>query len=125
MAFCRLANVANLEGLRVCKHTHGELGLAAAAGQQALLSLPNGSAGHQQTATMLTGDILSTRLPIATGPEWAVSHEPGLGVQVDEDAVAEAAARYRSDGPYRPFQIRDGLAQTSRRLLTTARIPTP
>ena len=30
-AFHRLAHVAHLEGLQVCKHTHGELGLAAAA----------------------------------------------------------------------------------------------
>lgn len=119
MAFCRLANVANLEGLRVCKHTHGELGLAAAAGQQALLSIPNGSAGHQQTAAMLAGDILSTALPIADRPDWAISDEPGLGVHVDEGAVEEAAARYQADGPYRPFQICDGQAQVSRRPVVT------
>ena len=29
---------------------------------------------------------------------------PGLGVEVDEDAVAEAAARYRAEGQYRPWQ---------------------
>ena len=32
--FMTLAHVAHLDGLLVCKHTHGELGIAAAAGQQ-------------------------------------------------------------------------------------------
>ena len=30
-AFSRLAYLAELEGLKICKHTHGELGIAAAA----------------------------------------------------------------------------------------------
>ncbi len=38
-AFSRLAYVAELEGLKICKHTHGELGIAAAAGQHVLLTL--------------------------------------------------------------------------------------
>jgi len=29
---------------------------------------------------------------------------PGLGVEVDSDAVAEAAGRYRSEGQYLPWQ---------------------
>ena len=44
-AFSRLAHVAELEGLQVCKHTHGELGIAAAACQHVLLTLPNSSTG--------------------------------------------------------------------------------
>lgn len=123
-AFCRLANAAHLEGLSVCKHTHGELGLAAAAGQQALLTLPNGVAGHQQTATMLSGDILSVDVPIAVAPDWPLIDEPGLGVLVDEEAVAEGAARYQADGPFRPFQIRDGRAETPRRFVEQTVVPT-
>ena len=57
-AFHRLAHVAHLEGLQVCKHTHGELGLAAAASQHVLLTLPNIVEGHQQTAHVMAGDIL-------------------------------------------------------------------
>ena len=67
-AFHRLAHVAQLEGLQVCKHTHGELGLAAAACQHVLLTLPNIVEGHQQTAQMMVHDVLTEPLPIATAP---------------------------------------------------------
>ncbi len=106
--FCRLAHVAHLEGLQVCKHTHGELGLAAAAGQHLLLTLPNIVEGHQQTAHVMAGDILTAPLPIATAPRWGVPAGVGLGVEVDPDAVREAARRYQLEGqflPYTPGQL--------------------
>ena len=96
--------MAELEGLKICKHTHGELGIAAAAGQHVLLTLPNGVDGHQQTAQMMVHDVLREELPIAHGPHWGRIDAPGLGVEVDPDAVAEAAGRYRSEGQYLPWQ---------------------
>jgi L-Ala-D/L-Glu epimerase len=102
--FQRLAWVAEYEGLQVCKHTHGELGLAAAAAHHAVLTLPNGVEGHQHTAHLMEHDVLAEPLPIATGPRWGSIDEPGLGVEVDEAAVAEAAARYASVGQYLPWQ---------------------
>ena len=103
-AFSRIAHVAELEGLKVCKHTHGELGITAAACQHVLLTLPNIVDGHQQTAQMMVHDVLSEELPIARGPHWGVIDGPGLGVEVDADAVTEAAGRYRSEGQYLPWQ---------------------
>ena len=103
-AFSRLAHVAELEGLQICKHTHGELGITAAACQHVLLTLPNLVEGHQQTAQMMVHDVLSEPLPIATGAHWGIIDGPGLGVEVDADAVSEAAARYRSEGQYVPWQ---------------------
>lgn len=103
-SFHRLSWLAAYEGLLVCKHTHGELGLAAAAGQHVVLTLPNGVEGHQQTTYMMEHDILTEPIPIASGPRWGTIDGPGLGVEVDEDAVEEAAARYRSEGQYRPWQ---------------------
>ena len=102
--FHRLAWVAEYEGALVCKHTHGELGLAAAAGHHVVLTLRNGVDGHQQTAHLIEHDILTEPIPIADGPRWGAIDAPGLGVEVDEDAVAEAAARYRSEGQYTPWQ---------------------
>ena len=102
--FHRLAWVAEYEGLQICKHTHGELGIAAAAGHHVLLTLPNGVDGHQQTAYLLEHDILTAPIPISTGPRWGRIDGPGLGVDVDDDLVAEAAARYRLDGQYLPWQ---------------------
>jgi glucarate dehydratase len=102
--FHRLAHVAHLEGLQVCKHTHGELGLAAAAAQHLLLTLPNVVEGHQQTAHVMAGDILTEPLPIATAPHWGVPAGPGLGVEVDADALRDAARRYELEGQYLPYQ---------------------
>jgi L-alanine-DL-glutamate epimerase-like enolase superfamily enzyme len=103
-SFHRLGWVAEYEGLQVCKHTHGELGLAAAAAHHVLLTLPNGVAGHQQTAYLLEHDILTVPIPLSTGPRWGRIDGPGLGVEVDVELVAEAAARYRLDGQYQPWQ---------------------
>jgi L-alanine-DL-glutamate epimerase-like enolase superfamily enzyme len=103
-SFHRLAWLADYEGLQVCKHTHGELGLAAAAGHHVVLTLPNGVQGHQQTAYLIEHDILTEPIPLARGPRWGVIDGPGLGVEVDEAAVSEAAARYRAEGQYLPWQ---------------------
>jgi L-alanine-DL-glutamate epimerase-like enolase superfamily enzyme len=103
-SFHRLAWTAAYEGLQVCKHTHGELGLAAAGGQHVVLTIPNGVEGHQQTAHLMEHDVLREPIPIASGPSWGVIDAPGLGVEVDEDAVAEAAARYGAEGQYLPWQ---------------------
>ena len=102
--FHHLSWLAHYEGAGVCKHTHGELGLAAAACHHVVLTLPNGVGGHQQTAYMMEHDILSEPLPITTGARWGPIEGAGLGVDVDEDAVAEAAARYRLEGQYLPWQ---------------------
>jgi L-alanine-DL-glutamate epimerase-like enolase superfamily enzyme len=102
--FHRLSWLAEYEGLQVCKHTHGELGLAAAAGHHVVLTLPNAVEGHQQTAHLLAHDILTEPIPIATNPRWGAIEGPGLGVDVDDEAVAEAAARYRLEGQYVPWQ---------------------
>lgn len=103
-SFHRLAWVAAFEGLLVCKHTHGELGLAAAACQHVLLTLPNGVEGHQQTAYLLEHDVLAEPIPLTTGPRWGAIDGAGLGVEVDEGVVAEAAARYQAEGQYLPWQ---------------------
>jgi L-alanine-DL-glutamate epimerase-like enolase superfamily enzyme len=111
--FQRLGWTAEYEGLLVCKHTHGELGIAAAAAHHVVLTLPNGVDGHQQTAHLIENDVLTEPLPIAHGPRWGPIDGPGLGVEVDEDAVAEAAARYEVDGQFRPWQA-DQLAKEER-----------
>jgi glucarate dehydratase len=98
--FHQLNWTAHLEGWLVCKHTHGELGLTAAAGQHMMLAAPNACLGHQQTAQMMEDDILTTRIPIADGPLWGRLDGPGLGVEVDEDKVARYHADYRKHGEF-------------------------
>ena len=101
--FHALAWTAHLEGLLVCKHTHGELGLAAAAGQHLMLAAPNATTGHQQTAQMMEDDILVERLPIIDSPRWGRIDAPGLGVTVDEAKLARYHEAYRAHGEFPPY----------------------
>jgi L-alanine-DL-glutamate epimerase-like enolase superfamily enzyme len=101
--FQRLCHTAHYEGLQVVKHTHGELGITAAAVHHLLLTLPNTVDGHQQTAHMMQDDILKEPLPIASGPDWGVPQGKGLGVAVDEDRVGRYHELYRERGQFVPY----------------------
>jgi len=105
--FARLSHAAHLEGIKVCKHTHGELGIAAAAHQHVLLTLPNIVDGHQQTASIMADDVLATPLPIAEGPSWGIPAGVGLGVRVDEAKVRKFHEHYRAHGQFLPYQPSD------------------
>jgi L-alanine-DL-glutamate epimerase-like enolase superfamily enzyme len=109
--FVHLAWAAHYEGLAVCKHTHGELGIAAAAMQHACLTLPNLLNGNQQVATMMRDDILVDALPIATAPRWDADFTPGLGIRVDEARVRAYHEIYREHGQFLPYQ-REMLGKT-------------
>ena len=98
-----LCRVAHLEGLQVVKHTHGELGIVAAACHHVLLTLPNIVDGNQHTAHMMKDDILKDTLPIATGPDWGVPQGDGLCIEVDEDKVARYHQLYLERGQFQPY----------------------
>ena len=102
--FHRLSHLAHLEGLRVCRHTHGELGIMAAAHHHVCLTLPNLVDGNQQTAEMMEDDVLTAPLPIATGPDWGVPHGIGLGVEVDEGKVRKYHQLYVERGQFLSYQ---------------------
>lgn len=101
--FHTLSLLAHLKGQLVCKHTPGELGLTAAACHHLMLTLPNTTDGCQQTAQLMAGDVLAEPLPIATRPRWGRIDGPGLGVAVDEDAVATYHEAFLRDGPFPPY----------------------
>ena len=101
--FHSLCHAAHIAGQKICKHTHGELGIAAAAGQHMLLTLPNVAKGNQQTAMMMTDDLLKEALPIATGPSWGLIERPGLGVEIDEAKLARYHDAFRRDGQFLPY----------------------
>ena len=101
--FQRLSYVAHCEGLQVCRHSHGELGIAAAAFHHVCLTLPNLVDGNQQTAQIMEDDILRSRLPIADFPDWGPIDAPGIGIEVDEAKVAQFHDHYRKIGQYLPY----------------------
>lgn len=96
--FHTLAHLAALRGLQVCKHSHPELGVSAAAGQQLLLAAPSATVGNQQHATMLVDDVVAEPLPTASGPTWKIDSAPGLGIEVDEEKVALYHRAYAEAG---------------------------
>lgn len=98
--FQTLSLLADSLGQRVCKHTWGELGIYAAAAQHLLLTLPNACDGHQQTAAMMTADVVTEALPISSGPDWGMIDGPGLGVQIDEEKVMTFHDDYDRHGEY-------------------------
>jgi glucarate dehydratase len=98
--FHTLAHLAHLNGIGVCKHTHGEFGIAAAAAHHLLLTLPNVVDGSQQTATVMLEDLLTEELPIATAPRWGKIDRPGLGVEVDADRLRRLHELYNSKGQF-------------------------
>ena len=101
--FQRLSRVAAMEGLQVCKHTHGEFGIAAAAAHHILLTLPNVVDGNQQTAQVMCDDVLKSPIPIAGGPQWGVPEGVGLGIEVDEEKVRQYHEQYRRNGQFVPY----------------------
>lgn len=106
--FVTLSHLIALEGMHVAKHTSGELGLSAAAGQHAALCAPGLIDGNQQQAVDLADDILTEPIPIASGPKWGLIEKPGLGVEVDEDKVARYHEAFLRDGQYLMPEFRGG-----------------
>jgi glucarate dehydratase len=102
--FLNLSLLADHHALAVCKHTHGELGITAAAGQHVLLAMPNAVDGNQQTASIMADDILTEPLPIRDGPRWGRPKKPGLGIEVDEQKLARYHNLYKERGQFLPYR---------------------
>jgi glucarate dehydratase len=101
--FHTLSQMAALHDIKVVKHTHGEFGIAAAAGQHMMLCLPNVIDGVQQTAAMMDDDILTAAIPIAAGPRWGAIERPGLGIEVAEDKLRRYHDAYLRHGQFLPY----------------------
>ncbi len=101
--FQRLSWMAHYQGLQICRHTHGELGIFATACHHIVLTLPNVVDGNQQTAHMMTDDIITETLPIVHGPDWGVPQGHGIGVEIDEAKLAKYHELYRKRGQFQPY----------------------
>ena len=101
--FKQVAYVANVMGSKVCRHTHGEMGIAATAFHHASLTIPNLVMGNQQTAAHMEGDILKKQIPSARSPKWGVPEGVGLGFEIDQSALESGIKRFNSEGQYLPY----------------------
>ena len=92
----KAAAVAESAGLNICLHGCYESGITTCASNQVAATIPNLDDGNQIMVQLLAEDILAApsltpmdaRLPVLTGA--------GLGFELDRDAVARAAERYRT-----------------------------
>ncbi len=104
--FQRLCWQAHYLGLQICRHTHGELGITATACHHILLTLPNVVHGNQQTAHMMTDDILTETIPIAHGPDWGVPAGAGIGIEIDREKLGKYHDNYLQRGQFQPYDPR-------------------
>tara|TARA_B100000959_G_scaffold247121_1_gene273135 strand:- start:672 stop:1808 length:1137 start_codon:yes stop_codon:yes gene_type:complete len=94
--FIEAAGVAAAAGVNICIHGLHETGVTTCAANQAAAVLSNLDDGNQYMNHLLVSDIISSpnltlvdaRLPVLDGP--------GLGFEIDPDAVARAATAYKT-----------------------------
>jgi glucarate dehydratase len=101
--FKKVSYVAEIMGAKVCRHTHGEMGIAATAFHHVSLTIPNLVLGNQQTAAHIEGDILEKPIPTTTSPKWGIPEGIGLGFEIDQSAFDKAVERFAIEGQYLPY----------------------
>ena len=95
-AMCEVANVP------IIKHAFGDLAITTIAATHVLGTLASPQLGHQQYLTILEHDLLATRvefvdrgIPVPTGP--------GLGIELDQEAVRFYEDVYREHGEFEGY----------------------
>ena len=101
--FKKVSYVAEIMGAKVCRHTHGEMGIAATAFHHVSLTIPNLVLGNQQTAAHMEGDILEKPIPTTTSPKWGIPEGIGLGFEIDQSTFDKAVERFAIEGQYLPY----------------------
>jgi glucarate dehydratase len=81
------------------KHSFGDLGITTAAQLHALGRLHEPALAHQTHLTILEHDLLRTRLEFVDGG-LAVPDGPGIGVELDHDAVNHYAELHQKLGEF-------------------------
>lgn len=94
--FCKTAAIAEAAGLNVCLHGLYESGITTCATNQVGAVVPNLDDGNQYMNHLLVYDIVK-RPPLALERgSLPVLRGPGLGFELDWDAVARAEEDYRA-----------------------------
>ncbi len=91
----KAAAVAEAAGLNICLHGVYESGITTCASNQVAATIPNLDDGNQIMVQLLAEDIVASP-PLATmDGRLPVLEGPGLGFELDRDAVGRAAERWR------------------------------
>jgi L-alanine-DL-glutamate epimerase-like enolase superfamily enzyme len=95
----QLAYLAESYGIPMNRHACVESAISTFAALQVMSSLPNQTLGNQVMHHLLAEQLVTTPIEIAGG-RVAVPTAPGLGFEIDPDAVERARERYERQGPY-------------------------
>ena len=88
------AAAARKGGLNICLHGLYETGITTCAAHQAGLVIPNLDDANQYMNHLLTSDVIASPDLSLEDAKLGVFDAPGLGFVIDNDAVAQAAARH-------------------------------
>ena len=102
LAFKKAAAIAEAAGIAICLHGQSVTGMTDLAQHQIALTLPNLADGNQIMHQLLAEDILASPdlTPIQGKLEAAAALRPGLGFELNWDAVARAHELYETDEAY-------------------------
>jgi L-Ala-D/L-Glu epimerase len=95
----QLAHLAESYGIPVNGHACPESSLSTFAGLQLMSCVPNLTLGNQVMHHLLTEQLSTTPIAIEGG-RAAIPSAPGLGFELDHDAVERARRRYEEQGAY-------------------------
>jgi len=101
LAFKKAAAVAEAAGIAICLHGRMVTGITDCAQHQVALTLPNLTDGNQIMHQLITEDILAAPDITPRKGKIGLLERPGLGFELDRDAIERAKAR---SGDLRPTQ---------------------
>ncbi|MFT7564441.1 MAG: L-alanine-DL-glutamate epimerase-like enolase superfamily enzyme [Bacteroidia bacterium] len=95
--FRKIAHIAEAAGIDICLHGIYETGITTAASNQVAATLPNLDDGNQFMNHLLQWDIVKKPDLALRNGRLAVLPGPGLGLELDTDAVVRAAEAHIKD----------------------------
>ena len=95
LRFRQQAFVCDAHGLKVNRHAFMESEISFYANAQVAATIPNLTTGNQIMHQLLVEDLMSSPDLTPRQGKLGLFDAPGLGVELDRDAVARAAERYQ------------------------------
>jgi L-alanine-DL-glutamate epimerase-like enolase superfamily enzyme len=101
-AFRDVGAMCGIFGVPVVKHAFGDLGITTAASMHVLATLHGPVLPHQQYVQVMEHDLLSQPLLFDRGC-LDLPTKPGIGVELDRDAIAHYGELYNKYGEYEGY----------------------
>ncbi len=105
LAFKKAAAVAEAAGIRICLHGQSVTGMTDCAQHQVALTLPNLADGNQIMHQLLVEDVLAAPEITPRCGKLGVIDRPGLGFDLNWEAVERAVERYHRDEHYHRVEV--------------------